>query len=54
MLRIMLDSSCVMDVGVVGRFLTGLPFSPSCSRTLTISMGWMMLVAPIPDKPPLR
>jgi hypothetical protein len=33
--------------------LTGPPVAPSCSRTLTMSMGWMMHVAPMPLMPPL-
>jgi hypothetical protein len=32
--------------------LTGPPVAPSCSLTLTMSMGWMMTVAPMPDRPP--
>jgi hypothetical protein len=32
--------------------LTGEPVAPSCSRTLTMSMGWMMQVASMPEAPP--
>jgi hypothetical protein len=31
---------------------SGLPTAPNWIRTFTISMGWMMVVAIIPDKPP--
>lgn len=34
--------------------LTGPPEAPSWMRTLTMSTGWMMQVAPIPDRPPLK
>lgn len=33
--------------------LTGLPVAPSWMRTFTISIGWMMQVAAMPDIPPL-
>jgi hypothetical protein len=33
--------------------LTGPPLAPSCSLTFTMSMGWMMVVAAIPESPPL-
>eukprot|EP00955_Chlamydomonas_euryale_P081791 363626-Chlamydomonas_euryale.AAC.11 len=32
--------------------LTGPPVSPSCSLTLTMSIGWMIQVAAMPDRPP--
>ena len=35
------------------KLLTGPPLAPSCSLTLTMSMGWMMVVAAIPESPPL-
>ena len=34
--------------------LMGEPLAPSWSRTFTMSIGWMMHVAIIPDKPPLK
>ena len=34
-------------------FLTGEPVAPSCRRTLTMSIGWITLVAIIPERPPL-
>lgn len=33
--------------------LTGPPVAPSCSLTLTMSMGWIRQVAPMPARPPL-
>ena len=33
--------------------LTGEPVAPSCSRTFTMSIGWMMQVAIMPEAPPL-
>ena len=32
--------------------LNGDPEAPSCKRTFTMSMGWMMVVAIMPDSPP--
>ena len=33
---------------------TMLPLAPSWMRTLTMSIGWMMVVAPMPLKPPMQ
>lgn len=34
--------------------LTGPPVAPSWMRTLTMSIGWMMQVAAMPERPPLK